>query len=186
MSHCAGTIFLLNTLVQCRDILHPTKPLVVLLAPWVTPDHSKVTSMQLARYVPVSAFSVWNLLPQFFVLNAGPVFASSGGIVTTASHMMSGLDASKDTSELEKNSQRIEKDYGMPRELQAQVEERALKSMFGENTVGANSEALQCLKKSNWSWGRCSDYVEFVNELVQMERTRKGNETDDSERQPLK
>lgn len=31
MSHSAGTVFLLNTLVECRDILHPTKPFVALL-----------------------------------------------------------------------------------------------------------------------------------------------------------
>jgi pimeloyl-ACP methyl ester carboxylesterase len=30
-SHSAGTIYLLNTLIRCRDILHPNTPLVVLV-----------------------------------------------------------------------------------------------------------------------------------------------------------
>lgn len=30
-SHSAGTIYLLNTLYQCREILHPDQPVVTLL-----------------------------------------------------------------------------------------------------------------------------------------------------------
>lgn len=142
--------------------------------------------MQLARYVPVSAFSVWNLIPQFFVLKAGPALASSGAVVTKASHMVSGVSVSQDASELDKNRQKIEKDYGMPRDLQAKVEKQVFKRMCDESTVGANSEALQCLKKSDSSWGCCSDYVEFTKELAQMERMRKSAETGGSECQPLK
>jgi pimeloyl-ACP methyl ester carboxylesterase len=31
VSHSAGTIYLLNTLIRCRNILHPNTPLVVLV-----------------------------------------------------------------------------------------------------------------------------------------------------------
>ena len=31
VSHCAGTIYLLNTLFYCRELLHPKKPFVAFL-----------------------------------------------------------------------------------------------------------------------------------------------------------
>lgn len=34
VSHSAGTIFALNTLYRCRDVLHPERPLVALLGKW--------------------------------------------------------------------------------------------------------------------------------------------------------
>ncbi|KAH6871613.1 hypothetical protein B0T10DRAFT_500399 [Thelonectria olida] len=185
-SHSAGTVFLLNTLSQCRDVLHPTKPFAALLAPFVDPACSKVTSMQLAKYVPVSAFSIWHLIPQFFVLKAGPAFASSGTVVTKASGMISGVSGNQDTSELEKNRQKVEKEYGMSRDLQAEIDKQVFKSMFDENTVGANSEALQCLKKSDSSWGQCSDFAEFVKGLVLDERRRRSSEISNTESARLK
>lgn len=36
LSHCAGTVYALNTLYQCRDILHPKRPQVVLLGMLLT------------------------------------------------------------------------------------------------------------------------------------------------------
>lgn len=37
-SHSAGTIYLLNTLIRCRDILHPDRPLVALVGMVVFPS----------------------------------------------------------------------------------------------------------------------------------------------------
>ncbi|KAH8688440.1 Alpha/Beta hydrolase protein [Ilyonectria robusta] len=171
-SHSAGTIYLLNTLYHYRDILHPEKPSVTMLAPWVHPSHSRVTSMQLAQYIPASAFSVWHLIPKFFVLKAGPAFASSGAVVTKASNVISG--GGQDDSELEKNRQRMETVYQLPRDVQIEIDALVMKKVFEENTVGANSEALQVLKKGPaLSWGKCEDYEIFVREVVDRERNRR-------------
>lgn len=40
VSHSAGTIYALNTLYRCRDVLHPKRPLVVLLGKCGFPDPS--------------------------------------------------------------------------------------------------------------------------------------------------
>lgn len=203
VSHSAGTIYLLNTLYHCRSILHPDRPFVALLgmspchiihsihciggqnivankppAPWVDPSHSRVTSMQMARYVPAPAFSLWNRIPQLFLLKAGPAFASSGTVVTKLSNVVfSGGAASgggQDSSEVEVNRRRIEEEYGLARDVQAELDSLMFKFMFAEDTVAANDEALQCLKKGG-TWGRADDYGEFVRELVELERRRVGD-----------
>ncbi|KAI5456895.1 hypothetical protein BGZ63DRAFT_395061 [Mariannaea sp. PMI_226] len=179
-SHSAGTVFLLNTLYQCRNILDPEKPFAALLAPWVDPLYSKNTAMQMAQYIPTSAFGIWHLIPQVF-LKAAPALASSGAVATKASGMISGVSGfniSRDESEVERNRKQVEKVYGMRQELQVEIEKEFFKSMFSESTVGANSETLQCLRKSDWSWGECSDYSQFVKDLVGKEREKR------SERMP--
>ncbi|KAK7427772.1 hypothetical protein QQZ08_005710 [Neonectria magnoliae] len=184
-SHSAGTIYLLNTLHHCRDLLHPEKPFVALLSPWVDPAHSHQISMKMLQYIPVSAFSIWHLIPKFFVLTAGPALASSGAVVTKVSNAVSsgGIGGGSDTSELEENRQRVARTYRLTREDQAAIDAHVFRVMFEENTVGANSEALQCLRKGkDWSWGKCENYSVFVNDLVDRERNRRqvGENTDGS------
>lgn len=128
--------------------------------------------MQLAQYIPASAFSVWHLIPKFFVLKAGPALASSGAVVTKASNVISG--GGQDDSELETNRQRMETVYHLPRDVQIEIDALVMKKVFEENTVGANSEALQVLKKGPaLSWGKCEDYETFVREVVDRERDRR-------------
>lgn len=43
-SHSAGTTYLFNTLVRCRGILDPNRPLVALVGTVVFPSMNKVTS----------------------------------------------------------------------------------------------------------------------------------------------
>ncbi|KAE8147666.1 hypothetical protein BDV25DRAFT_159840 [Aspergillus avenaceus] len=180
MSHCAGTVYLLNTLIQCREILDPQKPFVALLAPWVDPSHSHITSMQLAQYIPSKAFSVWHLIPKFLILKAGPVFASSGVAMNKASNTVASsvsIDGGS-SSELESNRRRIEERHGLSRDVQAELETLVMNFMFEENTVGANSEALQCLRKGPAGielWGKCADYQDYVRELVGLERRQCAN-----------
>ncbi|KPM42940.1 hypothetical protein AK830_g3636 [Neonectria ditissima] len=172
-SHSAGTIYLMNTLYHHRALLRPDKPFVAFLSPWTDPSHSQVLAMKMLQYIPVSAFSVWNLIPKFFVSTAGPVLASSGAAVTKFSNALSS--GSQDTSELEQNRQTVTLRYGLSREEQMAIEALVFKEMFEENTAGANSEALQCLRKGkDWSWGKCEDCGVFVRELVNLERSRRG------------
>ncbi|KAH7133729.1 Alpha/Beta hydrolase protein [Dactylonectria macrodidyma] len=174
-SHSAGTLYSLNTLYHLRDILDPERPSITLLAPWVEASHSHVLTWQVAQYIPVSAFSIWNLIPKFFLVQAQPALATSGAVFTKASNVVSSgmLGGGQDNSELEKNRRRIEEAYGLPRDVQAEIDTQVFKLMFGESTVGANSEALQCLKKGQgWSWGSCGDYEAFVREIATRERER--------------
>ncbi|BDD57485.1 hypothetical protein MAP00_002844 [Monascus purpureus] len=170
ISHSAGTIYLLNTLYHCRGILHPERPYVALLCPWVDPAHSHVTTMQLAQHLPSKAFNVWNQIPRFFLLKASPKLACSGAVMTKIHDTVTGGDiASK--SQLEKNRQRMEEGYGVPRAVQVEVDNFVTQFLFKEDTEGANSEALQCLRKGREGmWGECEDYGVFVREFVEQER----------------
>ncbi|KAJ4397542.1 hypothetical protein N0V93_001773 [Gnomoniopsis smithogilvyi] len=180
VSHSAGTTFLLNTLQDCRNVLHPDRPFVALLAPWVDPEHSKNTAMQAARLIPAGAFGVWNLLPK-----ARPVFATSGNFFTGLSNAVFGPSSQGD--EQTKNSSRLEADYGVPRQVQSRLGDLVFKSTFAENTVGANSEALLCLKKGpEATWGACQNYDVYFKRLHENEKQRSASVGSDQTRAKLR
>ncbi|KAF4263221.1 hypothetical protein KXV89_000350 [Aspergillus fumigatus] len=169
VSHSAGTIYLLNTWAQCRELVGPV---VAFLAPWVDLAHSRVTVMQMAQYVPTKAFAMWHLIPHFVVTQASPVLASSGAVVRRLSSQSS---EAADRSFLDANWRRVERDYGVPHAEQAELARLAFRFMYEEDTVGANSEALQCLRKGDGSsWGACSDYAHCVQALAAGERSTGG------------
>ena len=150
------------------------------IAPWVDPSKSHMTAFQIAQYIPTMAFGVWHHIPRFFITQAGPALASSGAAFTAVSRVMSPSLVAGDgregqeRSETDRNRARIQSDYGLSRDFQVTLDDLCLKAMFSENTVGANSEALQCLKKGpDQLWGVCDDYQAFVRQLVELERTRR-------------
>lgn len=167
-----------------------TTNLYMRTAPWVDPVHSHVTYLQMAQYLPVKAFSVWHLIPQFFISTAVPTFAFSGAVVTKLSNSTFpgwGSTANEGTSVKAMNRRKRETDYGLSRDLQDELDTLIPKSMFEEDTVGANSEALLCLKKGGSStWGKCEEYGLFVRELVDVERQRQGTLTSTEGRPRLK
>ncbi|KAJ5206706.1 hypothetical protein N7472_003154 [Penicillium cf. griseofulvum] len=169
-SHSAGTIYLLNTLYYCRDILYPEKPMVSLLAPWVDPAKSGCTSMKMAQYIPTPAFKLWHHIPRLFVAKDGSAAAMSGTMIAnlTASFPSSSGD------EQAKNRLYISQNYGLDVDQQKEIDSSMMQCMFAENTVGSNSEALQCLRKEPNTWGKCEDYEVCVRELVERERGRGG------------
>lgn len=136
--------------------------------------------MQMARWLPTSAFSLWNRIPEFLLLKAKPAFAPSGTVVTKFSNALSsgGVvgDGGEDSSALEENRRRLEEGYGLAKDVQVELDSLVVKFMFAEDTVGANDEALLCLRKGG-SWGEADDHVEFVKEVVDRERRRIGDAT---------
>jgi hypothetical protein len=78
-----------------------------------------------------------------------------------------------DRSFLEANYARVERGYGVPAKDQKELSRLAVNYMFSENTVGANSEALQCLRKGEGrEWGVVEDYDSSIKAFVQGERER--------------
>lgn len=148
-------------------------------APWVDLVHSRVTSLQIAKYLPNKAFNYWHLIPRFFVTQASPVLASSGAVMRRMS-MSSGIgtsQAEEDRTFLDENFRRIERDYGVPKKESEELSRLAVQFMFTESTVGANSEALQCLRKGDGGeWGICGDYTTYRNTLAALERQRDDND----------
>lgn len=117
--------------------------------------------MQMAQYVPAKAFKFWHQIPRFFVTQAIPVLASSGALLPQMS--------SRNGEATEENS---EADFGISRAEQAEIFRLAVPFMHYENTVGSNSEALQCLRKSDSDWGVCSDYAQCAQTLAASEQSR--------------
>jgi hypothetical protein len=132
--------------------------------------------MQMAEYLPVQVFGLWHQIPRFFVTKAAPAFATSGAMFSQASKGITSIlggSSEGDNSSQDKNRLRIEKDYGLSKDTQVELETLTAKSIFSESTVGANSEVLQCLKKGPSAlWGNCDDYAVFVTELANLERSR--------------
>ncbi|KAL3467181.1 Alpha/Beta hydrolase protein [Aspergillus heterothallicus] len=177
VAHSAGTIYTLNMLLHetCRERISGT---VVFLAPWVPPQNSHQTSMQLAQYIPSPAFKLWHQIPRFFVTQATPVLASSGAAVRTLSAASGTIfnqrQEEEDRTFLEANYRRVEREYGVPVAEQAELARLAVNYMFSENTVGANSEALQCLRKGEGAdWGVVGEYGSWVSGFVEQEKRRR-------------
>lgn len=118
----------------------------------------------MAQHLPQKAFAIWNLIPRFFVTQASPVLASSGALLC---RMNPASDTAEDLSFLNDNWRRIELDYGVPRSNQAELARLSIRFMHAEDTVGANSEAMQVLRKDvGTGWGVCLDYAICAQDLA--------------------
>lgn len=127
--------------------------------------------MQMAQVLPTSVFGIWHHMPK--------IASASGAAFDKISKLLpssSGLNAAE-TAPLERNRQRIESEYGLSVELQKELQSQTLKVMLGENMVGADSEALCCLRKGPAGlWGECDDYAVFVKKLAELERSRRAED----------
>lgn len=128
-------------------------------------------TMRMAQSLPTSVFGVWHHMPKI---------ASAGGTafdkITKLLPSSSGVNA-KESPPLERNRQRIESDYGLPVTLHKELQTATLKSMLNEKMVGADSEALCCLRKGPPElWGECDDYALFVRKLADLERSRRSKQ----------
>ena len=141
------------------------------------PSLSGVTSMQVASWLPTPIFSIWNQIPRLVVTQAIPTLALSGAVFnTTGSVITSGAFSGSnpdETKAVEVNRRKIEAGYGLSRDFQAKIDTELPRRIFSESTVGANREALLCLKKGpRGLWGVCDDYEDFINRLVEGERAK--------------
>jgi len=136
--------------------------------------------MQMAQSLPASVFGIWHHLPKI-ASAGGAAFNKVTKLLLSSSSAISGgissAPAAAPTTEsslpVERNRQKIETDYGLSAELQRELQPLVLKSMFAENMVGADSEALICLRKGPAGlWGECDDYAGFVKKLAELERER--------------
>ncbi|KAJ6164425.1 hypothetical protein N7470_003097 [Penicillium chermesinum] len=163
VSHSAGTIYLFNTLALCREFVHPQ---VFVIAPWIDPACSRSTLWRSMQYMPTKVFSIWNQLPRFFITKASPALATSGTFFRNLAPK-SNKAIEEERTFMEVNYARIEKSYGVPRKESAELSSLCVRFMFTEESVGANSEALYCLRKAEANdWGVCSDYAQFAQTVA--------------------
>jgi hypothetical protein len=156
----AGTIFLMNTLYYLPHILPPKSPYAAFLAPWVHPNHSHVTAMTIASYIPNKLIAnYWNRVSYFIAMTLRPAFQSSSGVLSSAPvTAKSAPNTGEDTRHFEA--------LGMTTKQRDATLEAMVNFVFAEDTTGANDEAMLCLKKGKGvMWDICDDYEAFVPKL---------------------
>ncbi|KAM3464806.1 hypothetical protein NHJ6243_002129 [Beauveria neobassiana] len=180
VSHCAGTVYALNLLYRCRDILNPERPIAVLLAPWVDPQHSKMTMMQVAQYIPAPAYSLFNGLSRFAARGMLTTVSSSEAVFNAF-----GMGKRSEAEERavqswdQENSLKLERECGLSTKFQGALQLQTVEHIFSENTAGSSDEARHCARKvAQGSWGKADDYAVFVKEVAEQERSRRGKTTD--------
>ena len=99
---------------------------------------------------------------------SGAVFNKTSSVITSGAFSGSNPD---ETKAVEVNRRKIEAGYDLSRDFQAELDTELPKRIFSESTIGANREALLCLKKGpEGLWGVCDDYKDFLKRLVEKER----------------
>ncbi|MCJ1381608.1 hypothetical protein MMC17_004719 [Xylographa soralifera] len=161
ITHSNGTIYTLNTLLQSRHILHPTRPFVAFLAPWVHPSHSgSLTALSL---VPEGMLSKWPSIAKFMNTKVAPMFMFSGQIVNSITR------STLPDAQLESPGQG---DYDPELKIIFPELERLVPKLFmEENMSGGADEAFFSLKRGDkWTWGLFADIDEAVSMVVSQER----------------
>ena len=86
VSHSAGTIYLINTLLHLRHVLHPSQPYVAMVAPWVHHSNSSSLLMSLTNMAPCSTIGNFHSLSSFLMTSimpsVGPMFHFSGNMAS--------------------------------------------------------------------------------------------------------
>lgn len=122
--------------------------------------------------LPVFSFAAWNKLASFFATKASVVTGASAGLLTNLARAL--VPGNNEPSEAEKNRDFIESNYGLKTDVQVELEKIVVQGMFGEETVGANREALMCLKKGpSGLWGEADDMCLLVRKMASRERDAK-------------
>lgn len=204
VSHSSGTMYLLNTLYHCRDILYPEKPMATMLgmlqfqqitlsllctfSHWMGILQQKFSgsNQKIAPWVDPAKSGMTSLrmaqyipAPAFKLLHHIPrlFLANDGSATATSGAIIASLTASfpsKSGDNQAKNSLYIAQNYELDVDQQKEISSSMMQGMFKEETVGSNSEALLCLRKEPNIWGQCEDYEVFVREVVERERARDG------------
>lgn len=166
-SHSAGTIFVLDTLLHLRHLLHPTRPYVALFAPWVPPSISGKWRMATVGMLPPSWIGKWHHIAKFINNNVAPAFVASGLPITKSSKaLVNSMSESKATAADAAHTEHEE-------QLWKKASESVMtKFIFAEEVGGASHEALLCLQKCGVKWGEWNTADEAVSRIAMNEKPR--------------
>jgi hypothetical protein len=171
-AHSAGTIFVLNTLLHLRHLLHPVRPYVALFGPWVPPSISGKWTMTTVGKLPQSWIGKWHHIAKF-INNVAPVIAASGVPITKASKasIASMTESKAKTTDAARTAHE--------KLLWKKASETVITNfIFAENVEGASQEALLCLQKCNVKWGDWDTIDEAVSRIATNEKSRLGDDGD--------
>lgn len=162
-SHSGGAVYAMNTLLHHRKLLHPTKPCISFLAPWVYPGDSG--TMKLLTWLPSAGPAHFDSLVKVMNNYVSPMVGFSSGASDFISSGMFRSSEQDSISMLEVEAG--EKSHDKTREdVQWMKEARTLimKYLIAENISGSSDEATLLLRKSKsvlrWGGDSWADYNE--------------------------
>ena len=166
VSHSAGTIYLINTLLHLRHILHPIRPYVAMLAPWIHHSDTSSTLMSLTNMAPCSTIGNFHNLTSFMMASimpsVGPMFTFSGNMAARiGSSFPSAGQGHKPNAAtyVMQPGTASEEELNMEKEL---LSELRVKYVLAEGISGGSQEALLCLKRPTNHWGSWENYDKVV------------------------
>jgi pimeloyl-ACP methyl ester carboxylesterase len=166
-AHSAGTIFILNTILHQRHLLHPTMPFAAFFGPWVHPSKSGKWGLSAVGLLPVLAIGTWHHWAKMINNNIAPVLTASGVSVTKATRKVANGISNTQVTEDSTVSDGTEAAW-------RKASEAVITNyVFAENVEGASHEALLCLRKGSTIWGEWRDIDEAILKIAGNERARK-------------
>lgn len=169
ISHSCGVIYALNTIYAYPEILPPANPTLHLFSPWVHPQQSGVTLMNVSSKLPAPLINHFSSVLSFVNQVVAPSIAFSSGAVTSASGLLLSSDTSTSDQGRKKKHERDDlcREYrGASAAVTAARSDESMRRMWKEDITGANGEALLSLKKPQaGSWGVCENYETCPREL---------------------
>ncbi|KAI4740458.1 hypothetical protein E4T50_09105 [Aureobasidium sp. EXF-12298] len=150
VSHSAGTVYAINTVVHLSHLLHPQRPFVGCFAPWVHPTHSSAPLMQVVVKLPTSILGNLHHIQAFV----------AGYIAPSVSFSAARLGVSEALDE--ETCQRI---FGMSAEMREQVVKLQGLWQRGEDTSAISADATLCMQKQGQDWGVYSSLPKAISVL---------------------
>ncbi|THY13804.1 hypothetical protein D6D01_08267 [Aureobasidium pullulans] len=153
LSHSAGAIYAINTLLLLPHLLHPQHPFAALLTPWVHPSHSSAPLMQVVDKLPSSLVGSLHHITSFI-----------GGYIAPSIQFSSGMMGivTDDLAEDECMSC-----YGMSSKTWAEVCKLQGKYVRLEDMSGISADANLCMQKDSKDWGTYTSLPTTISSLQQ-------------------
>ena len=166
-SHSAGTIFVLNTLLHLRHLLHPLRPYVALFGPWVPPSISGKWGLATVSRLPPSWIGKWHHIAKFINTNIAPVMLASGVQITKSSK--ASINSISESKAKATDAAHTEHEEMLWKKASESV---ITNFIFAEEVEGSSHEALLCLQKCNVKWGDWDTLDEAVSRIAANEKSR--------------
>ena len=166
-SHSSGTIFVLNSILHQRQLLHSTKPSVFMFGPWVFSTDSGNWAMSTVSRLPQSWIGNWHHIARSINVNIAPVITASRVAIMKASKA-----TAISTPKLPQLNKEDRQSARLDERWRRACESLMTRYIFAENIEGASHEAMLCLRKGDAPWGDWATIDEAIDRIATEEGRR--------------
>ncbi|KAF2147799.1 hypothetical protein K461DRAFT_248700, partial [Myriangium duriaei CBS 260.36] len=175
MTHSAGTIYTLNTLIHHRHFLDPRAPYAGFMSPYAPFAHTGATLPTVAAKLPTGLLDSWAGLTTFVNTKVVPSAAWSGGIISSCAALFSFSGSTEVPGSEASTTTTLVEQYGFDNETAEIIAKLSIKFQFAESNMGGNEEAKLCLCKcDDADWGDAADYSGCIRKIAANEAARSG------------